>query len=247
MKLCKEKAEKRKRLLEKLTEDGEVSDSYSYELQSSKILESKDEIENFLQEELLIKLEDEIRSIPEEEKDYVLNRLVNFIKANYRFPNSEEISEIEKEAEKERISKLPPETSNVAVKKELTQKNIVDEILEIAEEIFKRRSIIDPKSIVEHVDEYDDALELIGNDFDLIIKFDTYFGLDNSRAYSCSVKLPYGKEVWMYLGNIYTRISIAYLGDEKCNLPIEQLLSIHKFMMEKANEDGLECMSELDL
>jgi len=151
--LCDVNAENERNLFEAFDQKGEVSvyenlDPFtrcSDEMSNVVTMKSEAEIQEYLKKDLLERLE-RCLGYKKTAEDYLLCALIEFIKTNGRFPEKDEMRQLEKNAEAKRIAELPSDV--VTVPKEITEQDMAKEILELAEEIMEARRENNPKDIV---------------------------------------------------------------------------------------------------
>ncbi len=246
-------AENEKNLMETFAKNGEVSfyENLGFfglpdELSEIKTLKSEEEIKEYLKKDVESRIKRCLKKYNADD-DYLLKSVVEFIKTNSRYPIKEELKTLECEAEAKRIAELPPEEKET---KKITTQNVMEEILELAEEIMESRRETNPDDISQHVEPYPDELGLQNDDFRLNIQFDRYYGHDNSCDYSlkvltrkCNVADLISFQRWAN-GKVF--FDVAAGRGEKISLPMGLLFKIHKCIVELAEKEGIEFTSEID-
>jgi hypothetical protein len=254
-KLCDVNAENERNLFEAFNKKGEVScyedlDPFIKqpdEMSTIVTMKNEAEIKEYLKKDFSGRV-DMYLNHKNPEEDYLLTALVKFIKENGKFPKKDTMKQLEKDAETKRITELPSNTSTAPQK--ITKQDIAREILELSEEIIETRRETKPKDIIIHVEPYDDELYISDNDFDLVINWDRYYDHGNSGDYSCAVTLKNDTDIdrirFQYYYNDTIHIEVEGWHTTGSDIPINTLISIHKFIVETAKAEGIEFISEID-
>ncbi len=258
-KLCDVNAENERNLFEVFQKEGKVSvyanlDPFTGcpdELSTVVTMKSEAEVREYLKKDFLGRVEgylDHIIRYQNLPDDYLMSSLVEYIKKSGRFPENDEMRQLEKDAEAKRIADLPSGT--ITTPKEMTEQDMAREILELAEEIIEARRETRPEDIFVHVEPYDDELPLSNDEFYMVIQWDRYEGRGNSSDYSCSVTMRKNINIdrvlfqYQYDGTIGVKVE-GWLTTGT-NLSIQNLIAIHKFVVQMAKAEGIEFTSEID-
>lgn len=254
-KLCGVNAENERNLFEVFDKNGEVSvyenlDFFGCpdEMSTVVTLKTETEVKKYLKKDFAKRV-DGYLSHKEPDKDFFLNALIEFVKANARFPERDAMRQMEKDAESKRVAEL--HTSNECVKKEITIQDIALEILELAEEIMESRRENNPKDIDTPVEPYPERLWIETDEFQGSILYAKYYGYKDFRDYSCAIRFKGYRDV--------KTITIGYCSDgtpviraedffeKKLDVSItEYLIIIHKSIVEMAKKTDFEFESEID-
>lgn len=254
-KLCDVNAENEKNLFETLHQKGEVSVYENLdpflgcpdEMSTVVTMKSEAEVKEYLKKDFVGRVE-EYLDYRRPAEDYLLSDLVEFVKDNGKFPEKDVMSQLEKEAEKKRIAELPADMENLP--KEITKKDIAKEILELAEEIIETMRITKPEDIFVHVEPYDDELTISDDNVQLAIFWKRYYGYRDNRDYSCLAYLRNEADIdnilfhYQYDGT--ADIKVEGWSRNNIDISTNALLSIHKFIVKIAKEEGIEFTSEID-
>jgi len=183
--------------------------------------------------------------------DYLFSEVYEFILDHARYPNKEEMRELEYVAELKRILASPEEEIQ---KKPITEKDIVKEILELSEEIIESRRETKPRDIWVHVEPYPDDLEIDSENFGAVFKYNRYDACGNSTDYYLDVffkdHMYSTRKVYRVDFRCYTEgryeIFAQNCNDLELDLPKEKLIMVHKGIVEMAIAEGIEFLSEVD-
>ena len=256
-KICEMFAENEQNLLEVFKNNGKVMVyenydtilNYSENMLSVITLTKESEIEEYIKNSFM-KMLNEYLKYKMPIRDYFMNALIEFVKENGKFPEKDAMTQLEKNAEKKRISKLSNNIRNVQNK--LTKHDIIKEVLELAEEIIETRLVTNPKDISVNVKKFSEELTILDDKIDLVIKSEGNYDYTDDYNYSC---LFYIKEKINIVNNIdnilfYYRsdgiADVAVEGLRSDNISINVLLCMHKFIVKKAREEEIEFTSEID-
>lgn len=138
--------------------------------------------------------------------------------------------------------------------KEITEQDIITEILELAEEIIEARRITNPDDIFVHVEPYDDELTIADNHIHLVISWKRYYGYKDSRDYRCLAYFRKEVDIATDIDNVlfYYRydgtadIEVKGWSSSDMDISINTLLSLHQFIVKMAKKEGIEFTSEID-
>lgn len=257
--LCNVNAENEKNLIEAFNQKGQGSVyenlepfiGWPDEMSDVITMKSETEIKEYMREDVLKRVElylDDIR--PSE--DYLLNSLIDFIKENRRFPEKDVMRQLEKNAEEKRIAKLPSDT--VTVPKEITERDMAKEILELAEEIMELRRENNPDDIVVRLEPYPEAYWIETEEFQGNILHERYYGNNDFHDYSCAIKIKgwHHDVETISIGYCYGCGDPAYVIarnflDKEIDVPVtDYLITIHKSIVEMAKAAGVDFVSEID-
>ena len=256
-KICEMFAENEQNLLEVFKNNGKVMVyenydtilNYSENMLSVITLTKESEIEEYIKNSFM-KMLNEYLKYKMPIRDYFMNALIEFVKENGKFPEKDAMTQLEKNAEKKRISKLSNNIRNVQNK--LTKHDIIKEVLELAEEIIEARLVTNPKDISVNVKKFSEELTILDDKIDLVIKSEGNDDYTDDYNYSC---LFYIKEKINIVNNIdnilfYYRsdgiADVAVEGLRSDNISTNVLLCMHKFIVKKAREEEIEFTSEID-
>lgn len=256
-KICEMFAENEQNLLEVFKNNGKVMVyenydtilNYSENMLSVITLTKESEIEEYIKNSFM-KMLNEYLKYKMPIRDYFMNALIEFVKENGKFPEKDAMTQLEKNAEKKRISKLSNNIRNVQNK--LTKHDIIKEVLELAEEIIETRLVTNPKDISVNVKKFSEELTILDDKIDLVIKSEGNDDYTDDYNYSC---LFYIKEKINIVNNIdnilfYYRsdgiADVAVEGLRSDNISTNVLLCMHKFIVKKAREEEIEFTSEID-
>lgn len=254
-KLTHVNAENERNLFEVFDEKGEVSvyenlDFFGFpdEMSTVVTLKTEAEVKEYLKKDF-IKRVDGYLERKKHDEDYFLSALIEFVKANGRFPERDGMRQMEKDAEAKRIAGLP--TSNECDKKEITIQDIALEILELAEEIMESRRENNPKDITTPVEPYPERLWIETNEFQGSILYAKYYGYKDFRDYSCAIRFKGYRDVETikidYCSDGTPIVTTKNFMDEKLDVSVtEYLITIHKGFVEMAKETEFEFESEID-
>lgn len=254
-KLCDVNAENERNLFEAFNQNGEVSVYENLdpflgcpdEMSTVVTMKSEAEVKEYLKKDFIGRVEGYLDHKKPAE-DHLLSALVEFVKANGKFPEKEEMCQLEKEAEEKRIAELPNGTANAP--EDITEQDVTREILELAEEIIEARRITKPDDIWVHVEPYDDELSLSNDEFSLDIQWDRYYGRGDSSDYSCAVTMKKDKDIdrvlFQYQYDGTTAVRVEGWHTTGTDVAIPTLIAIHKFVVEMAKAEGIEFTSEID-
>lgn len=258
-KMCDVNAENERNLFEVFNQSGEVSVYENLdpilgcpdEMSTVVTMKSEAEIKEYLKKDFIGRVERYLNHKKLAE-DHLLSTLLEFIKESGKFPEKDVMNQLEKEAEEKRIAELPDDMSNVS--KEVTEQDIIIEILELAEEIIETRRITKPYDIRVHVEPYDDELTISDDNVHMTIIWKRYYGYKDSRDYRC---LAYFRDE-VDIATDIDQVLIHYRYDGTADVEVEgwsrtdidisinTLLSIHKFIVKMAKAEGIEFTSEID-
>ena len=255
-KLCEVNAENFKNLSEAYAQNGEVSfytnlDPFTGcpdEMSEVVTLKSEKEIKEYLKKDFIERLEGYLNHKRPAE-DYLLKSLIDFLKENGGvFPNADEMKKLEKEAETKRVS----ESSTTKKEEPSSEQMVLKEILELAEEIMESRRETKPDDIFVHVEPYHDELGIQTDKFYANIQWDRYYGNGDSSDYSLTVSMRDDDEVhqisfyYQFDGN--ASISAVDWCDESIDTKtiMNRIINIHKDIVDIAEKEGLEFISEVD-
>ena len=256
-KICEMFAENEQNLLEVFKNNGKVMVyenydtilNYSENMLSVITLTKESEIEEYIKNSFM-KMLNEYLKYKMPIRDYFMNALIEFVKENGKFPEKDAMTQLKKDAEKKRISKLSNNIRNVQNK--LTKHDIIKEVLELAEEIIETRLVTNPKDISVNVKKFSEELTILDDKIDLVIKSEGNDDYTDDYNYSC---LFYIKEKINIVNNIdnilfYYRsdgiADVAVEGLRSDNISTNVLLCMHKFIVKKAREEEIEFTSEID-
>lgn len=252
-KICEMFAENEQNLSEAFKNNGKVMVyenydtilDYSENLLSVITLTKKSEIEEYIKNSFMKMLNEYLKhKMPI--RDYFMNALIEFVKENGKFPEKDAMTQLEKDAEKKRISKLSNNIKNVQNK--LTKQDIIKEVLELAEEIIESRLVTNPKDIFVNVKEFSEELTILDDKIDLVIKSEGNYDYTNDYNYSCLFYIKGETNIDNIL--FYYRsdgiADVAVEGLRNNNISTNILLFMHKFIVKKAREEGIEFTSEID-
>lgn len=258
-KLCDVNAENKRNLFEAFNQNGEVSVYENLdpflgcpdEMSTVVTMKSEAEVKEYLKKDFAKRIQGYLDD-RKPEGDHLLSALIEFVKDNGRFPKKDEMSNLEKEAEKKRIAELPADTANEP--KEITEQDIAMEILELAEEIIEARRITKPDDIFVHVEPYDDELTISDDNVQLVIIWKRYYGYKDSRDYSCLAYFRDEVDIATDIDNVLFHYRYDGTADIKVkgwsrtdiDISTNTLLSIHKFIVKMAKEEDIEFTSEID-
>ena len=191
-KLCDVNAENERNLFGAFNQNGEVSVYENLdpflgcpdEMSTVVTMKSEAEVKEYLKKDFIGRVEGYL-DYKKPAEDHLLSALVEFVKSNGKFPEKDEMCQLEKEAEEKRIAELPNGTENAP--EDITEQDVTREILELAEEIIEARRITKPEDIFVHVEPYDDELTISDDNVHMVIIWKRYYGCGDSRDYSCSV------------------------------------------------------------
>ncbi len=256
-KICEMFAENEQNLLEVFKNNGKVMVyenydtiwDYSENILTVVELTKESEIEEYIKNSFMKMLNEYLKhKMPI--RDYFMKSLIEFVKENGKFPGKDAMTQLEKNAEKKRISKLSNNIRNVQNK--LTKHDIIKEVLELAEEIIEARLVTNPKDISVNVKKFSEELTILDDKIDLVIKSEGSCDYTDDYNYSC---LFYIKEKINIINNIdnilfYYRsdgiADVAVEGIRSDNISTNVLLCMHKFIVKKAREEEIEFTSEID-
>ena len=255
--LCDVNAENFKNLSEAYAQDSEVSFYTNLdpiigcpdEMSKLVTLKSEAEITDYLKKDFIERLEGYL-GFRHPDKDYLLDELIGFFKENGgKYPSKDEMRKLEITAENKRVTELPADA--VTAETPNTVQELLKETLELAEEIMEARRETKPDDILIHVEPYCDELGLSNDDFCATISWNRHYGVGNNSDYSLHVRMlddevvqtisihQYGGKADVHAENWY-QDSI----DEKALT--DCFVTIHKGMVEFAEEEGIEFLSEID-
>lgn len=254
--MCSAVAESKEKALETLREKGTVSvyvnlDPFTGcpdEFSTAITFKTKLEVADYMGKVLNGRVEAYLKQ-KGHPQDYLLSKVVSFIKKESRFPDKDQMRILEKHAEEKRLADLPEGT--VTTPKEITIQDVAREILELAEEIMEARRETHPKDIFVHVEPYDDEMLLKCQDYEAIIRYKRYYSEGNSSDYSI--------KVFMMVATLINEIRLGYAvdgtiyicakdewDDKEIKVPTRHIVGIHKFIAEMARNEGIEFVSEID-
>ena len=215
------------------------------------ILRSEEEIRDFLKKDAQEKLSKYLWNKRNEtpEADCLIMAVLKFIKANDRYPNIDEMRELERLAEDERVAELPADIAVVEVS-QMAQK-IMDEIMTLAEEILESRLLAKPKDIFYSVESCYDQLNVESGRFIGQIEWNSRYGSGNSSDYHLKGLLLNRKGhtdgVSFYFHH-YGTVSVDARDqyDNDIELTTEHMIAIHRSIMDLAELEGIWFTSETD-
>lgn len=256
-KLCKVNAENLDNLLKAYAKNGKVSFNTNLdpftgcpdEMSETVTLKSEEEIKEYLKADFQERL-DEYLAYHKPAEDYLLNALIDFIKENGdTYPSKDEFRQLEITAENKRIAASPVTTDSQDFDPE---QEMLKEILQLAEEIMETKRENDPKAITIHLEPYPDTLNLSNDDFYININWDRYYGNGNNSDYRVVIIM---KDDYLDVETIeiYSH-GTAFVNAENClekevDDPIlikDQLIAIHQSIVQMAEQEGIEFLSEID-
>ena len=173
--LCDVNEENKKSLFETFNQKGEVSvyenlnpfTRCSDELSNVVTMKSEAEIQRYLKKDFSKRLEGYLE-FKKPEQDYLLSALLEFIRQNHKFPERNEMRQLEKDAEAKRIAELPPHT--VTAPQVITEQDMAREILELAEEIMESRRESNPADIVIRIEPYPESYYIDTEKFQMLFE-----------------------------------------------------------------------------
>lgn len=254
-KLCDVNAENERNLFEVFKQNGEVSVYENLdpflgcpdEMSTVVTMKSEAEVKEYIKKDFVGRLEEYLNHRQPSE-DHLLNDLIEFVKNNGKFPEKEEMNQLEKEAEKKRASESPVDAANTP--QEITEQDIAKEILELSEEIIETRRITKPDDIFVHVEPYDDELTIFDDNVQLVIIWKRYYGNKDSRDYSClaylSDEVDIDNVLFYYRYDGTADIKVNGRNRMDIDISTNTLLFIHKFIVKMAKAEGIEFTSEVD-
>ena len=258
-KLCDVNAENERNLFGAFNQNGEVSVYENLdpflgcpdEMSTVVTMKSEAEVKEYLKKDFIGRVEGYLDHKKPAE-DHLLSALVEFVKSNGKFPEKDEMCQLEKEAEEKRIAELPNGTENAP--EDITEQDVTREILELAEEIIEARRITKPEDIFVHVEPYDDELTISDDNVHMVIIWKRYYGCGDSRDYSCSVYFRDEVDIATDIDNILFHYRYDGTPDTEVegwsspdiDISTNTLLSIHKFIVKMAKAEGIEFTSEID-
>ncbi len=198
------------------------------------------EIEN--EEELLRFIDKDFKNkfkacIPEKyaDGDYLSPRLADFIeKNNGRFPDENELENLEQEAEDERKHVIWKEYGN--------RLDMLSEILGALKDIFQSRQKKDTREIVFD-DDGDSSLSLEVEEFDEFVICHESF-LDGKLEYNLNVRKDGFHDKLLISYDHFDRAKCVYMGTLKEVDDMEQIVEIHKCIINLLKQEGIEFVSK---
>ena len=225
------------------------------EMSDTHTLTSEEEIREYLKKNAEGRLEEYLQSIEHKNPtaDHLMAAVVEFIKENAKYPNKDEMRQLEIVAEAKRIAELPAGT--VTQEMPQTDQDMMREIMELAEEIFESRQLTDPKDIHRHAEPYEDELFVESGDFDGSIRWDRHYGNGDSCDYSLVGDLSDNGDIIIvrfrpYYGDDVLKVRVYaqhyWYRDREINLSTDHLITVHKSIVDLAEQEGIEFISEID-
>lgn len=206
---------------------------------------SEEDIEKYLKEDFLERLKNYL-DYKKPAEDYLLSSLIEFLRCNAKFPEKDEMRQLEEAAEAKRIADLPPEAR--VVPKEITKEDIVKEILELAEEIMESRRENNPNAVRVPVEPYPESCWIETGEFQCNILYQSCDGVGDFRDYSCEINVRNGYHLTIeYCSDTTCTVTAKDWLDRTIKLPLTKyLITIHKGIAKTAKEEGIEFISEID-
>ncbi len=208
------------------------------------ILKSEADVKEYLKKDLEQRLENYLQEW-RLKADFLLTAVISFLKENEgRYPNKEEMRQLEIAAENERIASAPLETKTEPPANWM----ILKEILELAEEIMETRWENNPKDFFA-LHPYTDRLNLSNKDCDITIEWRKVYR--NNRDYSCEIGID-GYQIHLFYCNdtdpdLYVKNwgnkSVALEDVKDLN---QYMIQVHQFIVEVAQREEIEFVSEVD-
>lgn len=204
-------------------------------------LNTEEEINDFLKKDFERRFEGYLCN--KDLSDPLISELYSFIKANMRFPSTDEMKNIEKTAETKRLESTVHEVKEISM-----AKLIKNEIVQLAIEIYILTDRTDPKAIHHRVEPYDSSLSLGNENIAVTITYNRWYPNDGDIDYNihaCRNDKPYfssGIHFWSGDDND------AYMNE---NVTIteenyESIIAIHKYLSKIAREKGFEFTTEVE-
>ena len=249
--ICDANTDNLKNFLEAFARNGQVSFHTNTfmgmvdEMSEEHILRSEEEIMEYLKQDAAERFEGYMR---DKDIDYLVASVLEFCRANGKYPNIDEMRELEKEAESKRVAELPAGTATAETPQ--TVDEAMHEIMDLAEEIFESRRITNPDDIFCPVEPYHDRLQVESGDFSGLIEWDSYYGNGDSTDYHVRGQIRGNHDlngVSFYRHYDGTASASAEnWRDERVDLTTEHVISVHKSMVDLAEQEGIEFLSEID-
>lgn len=251
--LCDKNAKNKDRLLEILYQKGEVSvyenlDPFTGcpdEMSTVVTMKNEAEVEKYLKKDFLRRVNNYLH-YHATTKDYLQSAVIRFVKKYGIYPDKCTMKQLEKEAEAKRVA-ASPSKADVAPKK-ITEQEIAKEILELAEETMEARRERKPEDIFVHVEPYDDELSLLTDEMDLTIRWDRYEGIGDCTDYRCVATIKKNgirKIFFQYLCDGAASFRTDFSHFQEQDELMQTLFSVHKFIAEMAEKEGVEFTSEI--
>ena len=251
-KLCMVNAADEKNLFEAFTQNGNVSfyENTDFlglpdEMSNLITLTTESEISDYLKKHFAKKMDLFLQG-KKTDSDYLLTAVISFIKEKGYFPIDEEMRKLECEAESKRLIDFPVD---LTAPTRSTKEDLIKELLELSEEIFEARKLNKPKDIKTHVEPYYDELILTSDNFCITISWDRYYGQGNNSDYKLHVNINDDSDISgasFYSYGSETYITAKTWCGTKIDLPLENLITIHKKICELAEQEGIEFLTEID-
>lgn len=204
------------------------------------ILKSEAEIKEYLKKDLEQRLENYLQE-KRPKTDFLLTAIISFLKENEgRYPNKEEMRQLEIAAENERIASALPETETEPPAIQM----LLREILELAEEIMETRRETKPEEIQTHVEPYPDELYLSNENCSISIAYRRYFGYGNNRDYSCEIGIDGYQIHLFYCNDTDPDLYVRNWNPDKWLVDV--MIQVHQFIAQVAQQEGFEFVSEVD-
>ncbi len=210
------------------------------EMSGTVTLKSKAEIKDYLKKDFESRLENYLQE-KRPKTDFLLTAVISFLKENEgRYPNKEEMRQLEIAAENERIASALPETETEPPAIQM----LLREILELAEEIMETRRETKPEEIQTHVEPYPDELCLSNENCSISIAYRRYLGYGNNRDYSCEIGIDDYQIHLFYCNDTDPDLYVRNWSLDKWLVDV--MIQVHQFIAQVAQQEGFEFVSEVD-
>lgn len=254
-KICDVNEKNRESLIEKLAKDGEVSfcvnlDPFTGEpdeMSDVMTLKSEAEVEDYLKKDFKERLNGyvEYRQL---NNDPLVQSIVSYLTENNGiYPERNVMRELETAAEEKRKMALP-ETATQPIS---AKDKLLKEILELTEVVMEARRETNPEDIWEHVEPYDDELNITTcDDFEAILRCGAHYSRGDSTDYKLYALMKKDHMRISFLYRYDGDVSVSAEDDWKQYVDVEDIwdhiITVHKGMIEIAKNEGLEVTSEVD-
>ncbi len=251
--ICKVNAENMENLLKENEKNGEVYFctnmfmNFPDEMSEAHTLKGETEIKEYLQKDAQERF-DRYLSDKNPAEDYLLSSVVEYIKENGKFPSKDEMRQLEQTAEAKRVAECP---INTTAQTTTTIQDVMKEILELSAEIMEIRREINPKDIYVHDEPCYDELRIENDEFYALIEWNRYYGQGNIYDYMLRIEFRNDKDInivsiYSYTNDGKISASAKNWCDNKVDLEIDRLITIHKGIVKFAEQEEFEFVSEID-
>jgi len=250
--LCKINADNLKNFLEIFAEKGEVFfytnlcpfTGWPDAMSEDHTLRSEEEIRKYLKEDAARRFEEYMRNRNIDYTDYLVATVLEFCKANSRYPRRDEMRQLEQTAEATRVAELPADTATAEISQ--TVEEAMREIMELAEEIFESRRMTRPEDIFCPVEPYYDRLDVESGEFRGSIEWDSYYGRGDCRDYHLRGQLGIDRVSFRrHYDGTASGFAKNWRG-ERTDLELKHIIAVHKSIVDLAKREGIEFISEID-